>query len=103
MSRVDIYCSEEIKEMVKSWSWNLAIWDIYELLKEDELKWKFSGDKMERYQSRVLSHAREVFNDEWSVRAFEDMGSYFGVDVHASLEAADKWFEKEDKEMEELV
>ena len=96
--------SEDIKEMVSSWSWNLAIWDIYDLLKEDELRWKFDDeDKMERYQSRVLSHASAVFTDEWTVKAFEDMGSYFGVDVFASLEAADKFFKQYDKEMEELV
>lgn len=95
--------SEEIKKMVKGWAWNLAIWDIYDLLKEDELRWEFSDeDQMQRYQSRVLSHASAVYNDEWSVKAFEDMASYFGVDLHKSLEAADKWFEKEDKEMEEV-
>lgn len=95
--------SEDIKEMVSSWTWNLAIWDIYDLLKEEELRWKFSDeDKMQRYQSRVLSHASTVFTDEWTFKAFEDMASYFDVDLHKSLEAADKWFEKEDKEMEEV-
>lgn len=97
---------DEIKDMVKGWAWNLSIWEIYDLLKQDgelDCYYHYKDEERERIQSRALSYGCEYFNNKNSKQLFEDMGEFFGVGVFPTLEGADKWYEKEDKEMEELV
>jgi len=59
----------EVKAMVESWDWNLSCWEIYDVLKFEP----------EELQSRALTYASKFFNDEYTLKVFADMASFFGV------------------------
>jgi glycine betaine/choline ABC-type transport system substrate-binding protein len=62
---------KEVKKLVKSWDWNQSIWEVY-----DEVKHYSRKDK-----KLILSFADHYFNDEYSLKCFRDMASYWNIET----------------------
>lgn len=62
---------KEIRRLVKSWEWNLSIFQIYDLLVVD----------YEKQQEEILRECAKHFSDSHSLNYFQDLADHLEIDM----------------------
>jgi hypothetical protein len=66
---------ELINDLLKKWTWNASIFDIYDELKED-----YEDDK--EMLTKILSAAHSYFNMDDTKKAIEEIAFHFSVTIN---------------------